>query len=158
MATTQSQQSFVAPNFDSGDVKSQAGATSNVASSPQDLITQQVVSAANAHGIVVSSQNVQQSPHQTTLPVNTVTLTVQPTQLQASQVTIQPQIITANVISSEDFQAKEGTAILKCYSCDPRNKKSNLCSVDSAFKFVILLPNIEKNFVSNLVASLKCIE
>lgn len=111
MATTQSQQSFVAPNFDSGDVKSQAGATSNVASSPQDLITQQVVSAANAHGIVVSSQNVQQSPHQTTLPVNTVTLTVQPTQLQASQVTIQPQIITANVISSEDFQAKEGTAI-----------------------------------------------
>ncbi|XP_074611964.1 DNA-binding protein RFX2-like isoform X2 [Acropora palmata] len=108
MATTQSQQSFVAPNFDSGDVKSQAGATSNVASSPQDLITQQVVSAANAHGIVVSSQNVQQSPHQTTLPVNTVTLTVQPTQLQASQVTIQPQIITANVISSEDFQAKEG--------------------------------------------------
>ncbi|XP_068726666.1 DNA-binding protein RFX2-like isoform X1 [Montipora capricornis] len=109
MATTQPQQNFVAQNFDSGEVKSQAAATNNVVSSPQDF-TQQVVSAASAisHGIVVSSQNVPPSPHQTTLPVNAVTLTVQPAQLQAPQATLQPQIITASVISSDEFQAKEG--------------------------------------------------
>ena len=113
MATTQPQQSFVAQNFDSGEVKSQAAATSNVASTPQEF-SQQVASAAGAisHGIVVTSQNVSPSHHQTSLPVNTVTLTVQPSQIQAPQATIQPQIITANVISGDEFQAKEG--ILQC--------------------------------------------
>lgn len=109
MATTQPQQNFVAQSFDSGEVKSQAAATSNVVSTPQDF-SQQVASAAGgiAHGIVVTSPNVSSSPHQTTIPVNTVTLTVQQPQLQAPQATIQPQIITANVISTDEFQSKEG--------------------------------------------------
>ena len=108
MATTQPQQNFVAQNFDSGEVKSQAAATSNVVSTPQDF-SQQVASAAGAisHGIVVTSQNVSPSPHQASLPVNTVTLTVQPSQIQAPQATIQPQIITASVIPGDDFQAKD---------------------------------------------------
>lgn len=110
MATTQPQQNFVAQNFDSGEVKSQAAATSNVVSSPQEF-SQQVVNAtgAIAHSIVATTQNVSPSPHQTSLPVNTVTLTVQPSQIQASQATIQPtQIITANVISTDEYQGKEG--------------------------------------------------
>lgn len=102
MATTQPQQNFVASNFDSGEVKSQA-TSSNVVSTPQDF-TQQVASATAAaisHGIVVTSQNVVPAP---TLPANTVTLTVQPTQIQTPQTTL----ITANVISGDEFQAKEG--------------------------------------------------
>lgn len=108
MAATQPQQNFVAQNFDSGEVKTQATATSNVVSSPQDF-TQQVANAnaAISHGIVVTSPNVPPSPHQTSLPVNTVTLTVQPSQIQATQA----QIITANVISGDEFQTKEGTTL-----------------------------------------------
>ncbi|KAL9950553.1 hypothetical protein ACROYT_G043066 [Oculina patagonica] len=106
MATTQPQQNFVASNFDSGEVKSQA-TSSNVVSTPQDF-TQQVASATAAaisHGIaVVTSQNVVPTPQHTTLPANTVTLTVQPTQIQTPQATL----ITANVISGDEFQAKEG--------------------------------------------------
>ena len=111
MATTQPQQNFVASNFDSGEVKSQA-TSSNVVSTPQDF-TQQVASATAAaisHGIVVTSQNVvPAAPQHTTLPVNTVTLTVQPSQIQTPQTTL----ITA--ISGDEFQAKEGIPTLhKC--------------------------------------------
>ncbi|CAH3144394.1 unnamed protein product [Porites lobata] len=110
MATPQPQPNFVPQNFDSGEVKSQAAPTSNVVSSPQDF-SQQVATAtaAMSHSIVAASQNVSPSPHQTNLPVNTVTLTVQPSQIQTPQGTMQPtQIITANVITSDEFQAKEG--------------------------------------------------
>lgn len=115
MATPQPQPNFVPQNFDSGEVKSQAAPTSNVVSSPQDF-SQQVATAtaAMSHSIVAASQNVSPSPHQTNLPVNTVTLTVQPSQIQTPQGTMQPtQIITANVITSDEFQAKEGIFTLK---------------------------------------------
>lgn len=102
MATTQPQQNFVAASFDAGEVKSQA-TSSNVVSTPQDF-TQQVATAAISHGIVVTSQNVAPAPQHSSLPVNTVTLTVQPTQLQ----TPQTALITASVISGDDFQTKEG--------------------------------------------------
>lgn len=104
MATTQQpQQNFVTSNFDSGDVKSQA-VSSNVVSTPQDF-TQQVASVtAAAISHVVTSQNVVPSAQHATLPANTVTLTVQPSQIQTPQTTL----ITANVISGDEFQAKEG--------------------------------------------------
>lgn len=108
MATAQQpQQNFVTSNFDSGEVKSQA-VSSNVVSTPQDF-TQQVASVtAAAISHVVTSQNVVPSPQHASLSANTVTLTVQPSQIQTPQTTL----ITANVIPGDEYQAKEGIIAL----------------------------------------------
>lgn len=105
MATTQPQPTNYTPNFDSVEAKSQA-TSSNVVSTPQ-AFTQQVASGAAAisHDIVVTSQNIVPSPQHASLPANAVTLTVQPAQIQ----TPQTALISANVITSDGFQTKEGT-------------------------------------------------
>lgn len=104
MATTQPQPTNYTPNFDSVEAKSQA-TSSNVVSTPQ-AFTQQVASGAAAisHDIVVTSQNIVPSPQHASLPANAVTLTVQPAQIQ----TPQTALISANVITSDGFQTKEG--------------------------------------------------
>ena len=110
MATAQQAQNFVAQTFEAGDVKAQS-TSSSVVSAPQEF-SQQVATAAISHGIVVASQTGCPSPQHAALQPNTVTLTVQPSSIQTQQATLQPQIITANVISGEEYPAKEGRSCL----------------------------------------------
>lgn len=129
MATTQPQPTNFAPNFDSVEAKSQA-TSSNVVSTPQ-AFTQQVASGAAAisHDIVVTSQNVVPSPQHATLPVNTVTLTVQPSQIQ----TAQTALITANVIPSDGFQTKEGILQIHFMHSVANFEHVDQCTINSAF-------------------------